>query len=414
MRGFAFLLFCFAFADATAAQEQSKGWGWLGVELSDVTKAEADKLGWDTPAGAKVVSIDAKGPATKKLRPGDIILVLDGAEVENKAQFETAVAAKLPETEIKLKVRRGRNEKRIAVVLAASPTEKATSVAQEAPAPPAPKEESPPERPVTAALSPAELALLNGQESFRDCPDCPEMVKVPAGSFMMGSPESEPDRSVNESPQHEVTFAKPFAVGKFQVTFAEWDACVAAGGCGHHKPKDEGWGRGSRPVINVSWDDAKAYVAWLSRKTGKSYRLLSEAEREYIARAGAATPFWWGASITPELANYDGTGDAYKGGGAKGEYRRKTMPVQSFNPTSWGIYQVHGNVYEWVEDCWHDSYEGAPTNGSAWTTGDCNYRVLRGGSWSNNPQFLRAAFRINNTPTDRDRDEGFRVARALP
>ena len=225
-------------------------------------------------------------------------------------------------------------------------------------------------------------------QSFKDCADCPEMVIAPSGSFTMGSPPREIDDLVreykfdwykNEGPQHKVTIPKPFAVGQFAVTFAEWDACVAAGGCGGYKPEDQGWGRGDRPVINVSWDDAKAYVAWLSKKTGKSYRLLSEAEREYVARAGTATPFWWGSSITPEQANYNG--NYVYAGGQKGEYRSKTLPVKSFKPNPWGLYQVHGNVYDWVEDCYHDSYNGAPTDGSAWTSGDCTYRVLRGGSW---------------------------------
>ena len=162
-------------------------------------------------------------------------------------------------------------------------------------------------------------------ESFRDCPDCPEMVVAPAGSFAMGSPETEPDRMAQEGPQHRVTFAEPFAVGRFAVTFAEWDACAADGGCGGYKPGDQGWGRGNRPVINVDWNDAKAYVQWLSKKTGKPYRLLSEAEREYVARAGTATPFWWGSAITPADANYDGN-YIYAGGGERGEYRRATLP----------------------------------------------------------------------------------------
>jgi formylglycine-generating enzyme required for sulfatase activity len=129
---------------------------------------------------------------------------------------------------------------------------------------------------------------------FKECENCPEMVVVPSGSFTMGSPASEEGRGNEEGPQHSVTLAKPFAVGRFAVTFDEWDACVADGGCNGHRPDDKGWGRGRQPVINVSWADAKAYVAWLSRKTGKPYRLLSEAEREYVTRAGTTTPFWWG------------------------------------------------------------------------------------------------------------------------
>ncbi len=247
-------------------------------------------------------------------------------------------------------------------------------------------------------------------ESFKDCPDCPEMVVVPAGSFMMGSPASEPLREDDEGPQHKVTIAKPFAVGKYAVTFAEWDACAADGGCGRQKPSDEGWGRGGRPVINVNWHDAKRYAAWLSKKTGNAYRLLSEAEREYVARAGTKTPFWWGKSITPAQANYNGS-FVYGGGGKEGEYREKTLPVKSFEPNPWALYQVHGNVWEWVEDCYHDSYAGAPANSSAWTTGKCEKRILRGGSWSSIPEYLRAENRTWNGPAGPgSRNSGFRLA----
>jgi formylglycine-generating enzyme required for sulfatase activity len=205
-----------------------------------------------------------------------------------------------------------------------------------------------------------------------------------------------------------VTISKPFAVGRFSVTFAEWDACVADGGCGGYRPADEGWARADRPVINVSWDDAKLYVQWLSKKTGKQYRLLYEAEREYVARAGTTTPFWWGSSITPEQANYDG--NYTYNGGPKGECRQKTLPAKSFKPNPWGLYQVHGNVYDWVEDCYHDNYNGAPSDGSAWTAGECTYRVLRGGSWYSNPPNLRAAYRDNGNPRNRLNFRGFRVA----
>jgi formylglycine-generating enzyme required for sulfatase activity len=249
--------------------------------------------------------------------------------------------------------------------------------------------------------------------SFKDYPDCPEMVVVPEGSFVMGSPDNEPDRSKHEGPQHRVRIGKPFAVGRLAVTFAEWDACEAAGGCGGYIPQDQGWGRGDLPVINVSWNDAKAYVSWLAKKTGQPYRLLSEAEREYATRAGTTTPFWWGASITPEQAHYDVSAEAYNGGGSKGEYRQKTLPVKSFKPNPWGLYQVHGNVWEWVEDCWHDSYSGAPRDGSDWTSGECKSRVLRGGPWNYVPRVVRAACRDDGNPGFRNYNNGFRVARTL-
>jgi hypothetical protein len=173
-------------------------------------------------------------------------------------------------------------------------------------------------------LSVSEECALKPKDVFKECDKCPEMVVIPAGSFTMGSPNNEPERFDDEA-QVRVTIAKPFAVGRFAVTFDEWHQCVADDECGGYRPSDQGWGRGRRPVINVSWDDAQKYIEWLNRKTGKTYRLLSEAEREYATRAGTTTPFWWGPSITPKQANYDGSVAPYKGGGSKGENRQKTI-----------------------------------------------------------------------------------------
>jgi formylglycine-generating enzyme required for sulfatase activity len=249
------------------------------------------------------------------------------------------------------------------------------------------------------------------EETFRDCPKCPEMTVVPAGEFMMGSPKDEPERYDDEGPQHKVTISKPFAVGRHSVTFAEWDACAADGGCGEDEPSDQGWGRGDRPVINVTWQDAQLYVKWLSRKTGKTYRLPSEAEREYFTRAGTSTPFWWGASVTPEQANYDGSVDPYKGGGRKGESRKTTLPVKAFAANPWGLYQVHGNIWEWTEDCYHPDYQGAPTDGSARTGAACANHTLRGGSRINGPKAVRSAIRMMwGAKGD---FAGFRVVRAF-
>lgn len=250
---------------------------------------------------------------------------------------------------------------------------------------------------------------LKPKDTFRECNGCPEMVVVPAGSFTIGSPQNEGERDkFNESPQHEVTFAHPFAAGKFAVTFDEWDDCVADGGCNGFSPSDRGWGRGRMPVINVTWSDAKAYVAWLSQKTGKPYRLLSEAEREYITRAGTTTPFWWGSEISTDKANYYGK----TGNGSDGAYRQKTVPVDSFSPNPWGFYQVHGNVWEWTEDCYR-SYRAIPTDGSAWTFENCSKRVLRGGSWISLSKFLRSAFRFVYDSADGGDSFGLRVARTL-
>jgi formylglycine-generating enzyme required for sulfatase activity len=239
------------------------------------------------------------------------------------------------------------------------------------------------------------------------------MVVVPAGKFVMGAPDNEEGRSADEGPQRTVTIGAPFAVGKYEVTFAEWDACVSGGGC-THKPDDAGWGKGRRPVINVSWKDAREYVGWLSKTTGQPYRLLSEAEWEYAARAGTTTPFHTGPTITTKQANFDGNHTF--GGSAKGEYRQKTVEVGSLkSPNGFGLHDMHGNVWEWVEDCWIDSYKGAPSDASARTTActDSSRRVLRGGSWGSYPGFLRSADRGGDTSDYRNIDDGFRVARPV-
>jgi len=191
-------------------------------------------------------------------------------------------------------------------------------------------------------------------EWFQDFAEGPEMVVIPPGKFLMGSPEKEPGRFGDEGPEHEVTISKSFAIGRYAVTFEEWDYAQSdkdwrrITGLEPRKPEDEGWGRGNRPVIDVSWDDAHAYMKWLSAKTGHEYRLPYEAEWEYAARAGTETPFWWGASITPDQANYDG--NYPYGDSKKGEFRGRILPVDRFEPNPWGLYQVQGNVWEWCAD----------------------------------------------------------------
>jgi formylglycine-generating enzyme required for sulfatase activity len=260
----------------------------------------------------------------------------------------------------------------------------------------------------------AEQALKPG-ESFRECAPrqqdadyCPDMVVVPAGTFLMGSPASD-----NDLPLHQVNIAKPFAVSKFELTIAEWDACVAGGGCSGYKPSDSGWGRGRQPAININWDDAEQYVAWLSQMTGKRYRLLAEAEYEYAARANMRTEYPWGNEIGKNKANCEGCGNQWDG---------KTAPVGSFDPNDFGLYDMVGNVWEFVEDCYHPSYEietpqgkaDAPTDGSAWTTGnDCSRRVVRGGSWYDHADALRSASRRGGTTEVRNDSLGFRVARTI-
>jgi formylglycine-generating enzyme required for sulfatase activity len=255
------------------------------------------------------------------------------------------------------------------------------------------------------------------KDAFRDCATCPEMVVVPAGEFIMGSPASERGRNPDEGPQRKVTFAQPFAAGKYEVTFAQWDACVAEAGC-THQPGDNDWGRGKRPVINVSWSDAQQFAGWLAKKTGKPYRLLTEAEWEYAARGTTRatdpqSPFSTGATIHSSQANYD-SNFVYGTGAKMGVYRQKTVDVGSFKPNAFGLNDMHGNVWEWVADCYKDSYAGAPSDGSAVTSRSCTLNVLRGGAWNYYPQLLRSAYRYASAPGVRMENAGFRVARSMP
>ena len=258
-----------------------------------------------------------------------------------------------------------------------------------------------------AASVKAQFSTFSENEGIwvgRDCPRCPEMVVVPAGSYRMGSA----DGGADERPVHEVTFAAPFAVGMHEVTFAQWDACVSDRGCPRGKDiaKDRGWGRGRRPVIHVSWDDAQRYARWLSGETKKQYRLLSESEWEYAARAGTQTAYSWGDGIGVGRANCRGCGSQWD--------NRQTAPAGSFAANAWGLHDMHGNVWEWVEDCRNGSYAGAPRDGGAWVSGKCSLRVLRGGSWFDGPSFLRAAYRFRYSTGYRVSSViGFRVARTL-
>ena len=246
------------------------------------------------------------------------------------------------------------------------------------------------------------------------CGFCPEMVVVPPGSFTMGSPADEAGRAPDEGPQRTVAFAQAFAIGRYEITFDQWAACVAGGGCAGYLPDDQGWGMGSRPVINVTWDDARGFVAWLSRQTGLYYRLPSEAEWEYAARGGTKTPFWTGPTTSADLVNYDG--DYVYAAGQAGPYRGRSVPVDApgFPANPFGLFHVHGNVLEWVQDCYAGSYAGAPVDGHVPADrGDCEARILRGGSWVDDPRDLRAANRTPSEPDDRYNFAGFRVARMI-
>ena len=240
----------------------------------------------------------------------------------------------------------------------------------------------------------------------------PEMVVIPAGPFRMGC-VSDRECDPEEFPVHEVAIPQPFAVSKYEVTVVEWDACLADGGCAGYRPADEGWSRPRYPVINVSWNDARAYVAWLAEQTGAEYRLLSEAEWEYVARAGSQTAYSWGDEVGVDRANCrDRVYDRF---GACGDRWEGLALVGSFEPNTFGVHDMHGNVWEWVEDCWNQSYADAPSDGSAWRSGYCAQRVFRGGSWNSSPSVLRSAVRrwgVNGSG-GRDDRRGFRVARTL-
>jgi len=237
---------------------------------------------------------------------------------------------------------------------------------------------------------------------FRDCAKCPELVWLPQGDFVMGDPGANDERLV-------VSIPYMLAVGRFEVTFAEWDACVAAGGC-RKRPHDAGWGRGGQPVINVSWGDAQQYVAWLSRTTNKRYRLLSEAEWEYAARAGTDVRYWWGDQAGRGDANCADCGSKWDG--------RQPAPVGRFAPNPFGLYDMHGNVSEWVEDCYHDRdhdrMRDAPADGRAWTSGctaASDTRIVRGGAWYGSARSIRSAARTSAAADHFDNGIGFRIAR---
>ena len=246
------------------------------------------------------------------------------------------------------------------------------------------------------------------------------MVVLPTGRFRMGSP-------ADEGPLHTVTISRPIAMGQYPVTFEDYDRFVAAAeGWGFLKtlfgkklerPNDRGWGRGSRPVIDVSWHGAKAYAAWLSEQTGKRYRLPSESEWEYAARAGTETAYSWGDSINCSQACYGHWPYSYGEAGECSDSWHGTSPVGSFEPNAFGLYDMHGNVNEWVEDCWHCNYEGAPSDGSAWTSGgngsNTNERILRGGSWATSSEQLRSAYRNCTLPSSRGSARGFRLVQDL-
>lgn len=234
----------------------------------------------------------------------------------------------------------------------------------------------------------------------------PEMVVIPAGRFRMGC-SSESCWS-GEFPAHDVVIPQDFAVSKYEVTYDDWDRCMMGGGCGINQRQLSGWteGEGDLPMTGNRWGDARDYAVWLSARTGQAYRLLSEAEWEYVARAGSDTAYSWGAEMEADRAHCDSCGSPW-------EHLHGTVPVGSFEPNAFGVYDMHGNVWEWVADCWNDSYDNAPADGSAWQRGDCRRHVLRSGSWYSSPEYVRSAHRRSWGDSFYLPDQGFRVGRTL-
>jgi formylglycine-generating enzyme required for sulfatase activity len=260
---------------------------------------------------------------------------------------------------------------------------------------PAPAPQAPPP---SSGLTAQRAGIPDPGEIFKDCNNCPELVVIPPGDFVMGSNDTP-----YEKPERTIAIRNPFAIGRREVTFAEWDQCADAGAC-KVRPDDHGWGRGDRPVINVSWDDAKAFLAWLSQRSGQRYRLPTEAEWEYTARAGTKTPFWWGRDVGAGRAQCDGCASPTN---------KQTSPVGSFRPNGFGLFDTAGNAAEWVEDCWNDNYRNAPRDASAWMSGDCHMHVLRGGAFTSKATDVRSSARFRYDSDVRYYANGFRVARDL-
>ncbi|MEJ8566021.1 SUMF1/EgtB/PvdO family nonheme iron enzyme [Elongatibacter sediminis] len=270
-------------------------------------------------------------------------------------------------------------------------------------------------RHVDAALAAIDRLTLRPGKAFRDCETCPEMVVVPAGSFWQGSADSSPLAVSLEKPRRRVTIDAPFAIGKYEVTLAEWDHCVEAGGC-ETRPADNGWGRGRRPAILVSWHDAAGYAAWLSELTGERYALPSESEWEYAARAGEEGD-WLGGSAEAVCAwaNVAGaeSGFDWRHTGCADRMAASTALAGSLRPNDFGLHDMIGNVAEWTRDCMNLSYLEAPTDGSAWSRGLCSSRMTRGGSWFSGSRDIRLPARFNLKSGDRNDFTGLRVVRRV-
>lgn len=289
--------------------------------------------------------------------------------------------------------------------------QKAPPAPPASPAAPAARAANPPARPAHAA-SPANstaaaqksapaaglsaAANPSGNE-IRDCPNCPILIPLPAGSFVMGNNSDDP----SEKPAHSVSLPHAFAIGKYAVTVAQWNACVDAGAC--QRLSSEANGAGNMPARDVSWDDAQQYAKWLAKVTGKPYRLPSEAEWEYADRAGTTTRYWWGDQMRKGNANCKDCGDPW--------HPDAPVSVGSFAANPFGLYDMNGGVWEWVSDCWHNNYKSAPSDGRSWDESNCQARVIRGGSWRTGANYMLTSTRFKYDTSVRYSENGFRVAR---
>ncbi len=342
----------------------------------------ASGQGADVLGNADIVTLTEAG-----LAPSAIVAVIEASGTEfdiSVAQLAELAAAGVDSAVIEAMARASAASRSVAAAASSAAAPPSSSTSRSGGTPPA-------------------LPALRAGQTFSDALSSggqgPEMVVIPVGRFRMGCVSGQ-ECYDDEFPVHDVTIPQAFAVSKHEVTFEDYDRYTYP-----NRVDDAGWGRGRRPVINVSWNDAQDYVEWLSAQTGQTYRLLSEAEWEYVARAGSSTLYSWGNEIGSNRANCDGCGSQW-------DFDR-TAPVGSFAANAFGVHDMHGNVWEWVEDCWNGSYAGASPDGSAWRSGDCERRVLRGGSWVVNPRDLRSAIRDWYSSGYRSSSLGFRVARTL-
>jgi formylglycine-generating enzyme required for sulfatase activity len=282
-----------------------------------------------------------------------------------------------------------------------APPAQGTAAVQQAPAArqkPAPVKPPAPAPRVAAAPAPAQTQAGHGAE-IRDCQSCPALVALPAGTFTMGNNASDP----SERPVHQVTLDAPFAIGKFEITVQQWNACVTANGC--PRVEQAPGTSPSAPMRDVSWDDAQQYVKWLGLISGQPYRLPTEAEWEFAARGGTATPYWWGQQMAKGKANCKECGQPWSSD--------RPANAGSFPANPYGLHDTSGSVWEWVADCWHNNFKDAPADGSAWDEPNCRVRVIRGGSWREGAAYMVTSTRFRYDAGVRQSQNGFRVARSL-